>query len=171
MPPGETIPSVEVVVGRIFFIRGVKAMLDADLADLYGVETRALTQAVKRNQAKFPTDFMFQLTDSEWSILRSQNVISRSHGGRRYPPYAFTEHGALMLSSVLHSSRATEISIMVVRAFVLLRQMMPAHQEISSRLGELERKVGEHDQSLIHLIEAIQNLLSPPDKGKKTIGF
>jgi len=114
---------------------------------------------------------MFQLVDSEWSALRSQNVTSKGRGGRRYAPFAFTEHGALMLSSVLNSSRATEISVMIVRAFVLLRQMMPAHQELSARLAELEQTVTGHDQALKDIVDAIQNLLLPPVGRKKKIGF
>lgn len=165
--------AMESVVRRIFQVRGQKVMLDADLAELYGVETRILVQAVKRNLDRFPSDFMFQLTAQEWDDLRSQSVIPKKRGGRRYSPYAFTEHGALMLSAVLNSSRASEISTHVVRAFIWLRQMVPAQQEISLRLAELEARLGEHDQALAQIIEAIRTLMEPPDPRpeKRPIGF
>jgi hypothetical protein len=113
--PQPKVPMPEIIAQRIHLVRGQKVMLDADLASLYGVETRVLVQAVKRNPRRFPVDFMLQLTDAEWVSLRSQNVTSKGRGGRRYTPYAFTEHGALMLSSVLNSETAAEIGIMIVR--------------------------------------------------------
>lgn len=163
--------SIENIVQRIFEIRGQRVMLDADLAVLYGVETRALTQAVKRNHARFPEDFMFRLSADEWSILRSQNVISSSWGGRRHSPYVFTEHGALMLSSVLNSQRATEISLLVIRAFVWLRQALPGYRELSAKVAELERAVSQHDEALGGIIEALHQLITPPEKDKRRIGF
>lgn len=152
-------------------IRGQKVMLDADLAELYGVETRTLTQAVKRNIGRFPADFMFQLANQEVAVLRSQTVISRSHGGRRYAPYAFTEHGAVMLASVLNSERAVEVSVLVVRAFVQLREMLSTNKEVAAKLLELERKVSGHDQAIAGLIDAIRQLMMPTAGKGRPIGF
>lgn len=161
----------EAIAQSIHLVRGNKVMLDADLAVLYGVETRVLVQAVKRNLKRFPADFMFQLTDEEWLALRSQNVTSKGRGGRRYAPYAFTEHGALMLSSVLNSETAAEVGIMVVRTFVQLREMLSTHKELAAKLEALERKVGGHDQAIAGLIDAIRHLMAPPVQNKRPIGF
>ena len=169
----------DAIVQRIFELRGQRVMLDADLAVLYGVETGALVRAVKRNMDRFSEDFMFQLTDDEWenlrcqigiSSLRSQNVTS-SWGGRRYAPYAFTEHGALMLSSVLKSERASEISRMIIRAFVWLRQTIPAYKELAAKVAELESAVGKHDAALCDIVKTLHELILPPDKEKRRIGF
>ena len=130
------ITTMDAIVQRIFELRGQRIMLDSDLAVLYGVPTKALLQAVKRNPTRFE-DFVFQLTAEEWNILRSQNVTS-SHGGRRYAPHAFSEHGALMLSSVLKSTQADQISRMIIRAFVWLRQTIPAYKELAAKVAELE---------------------------------
>lgn len=146
-------------------------MLDADLASLYNVETRVLVQAVKRNSRRFPPEFMFQLTDEEWTILRSQFVISKGWGGRRYAPYVFTEHGALMLSSVLNSETAADVGILVVRTFVKLREMLATHRDLATKLDALERKVGSHDQAIAGLIDAIRQLMTPPVSSKRPIGF
>jgi hypothetical protein len=162
---------METVAERIFELRGQRIMLDVDLAVLYGVETRAIVQAVKRNPERFPPEFMFQLTSPEWEHLRSQNVISNGRGGRRFTPYAFTEHGALMLSSVLKSMRATEISLLVIRAFVWLRQIVPAHKELADRLTELEHAVSGHDKDIATLLSAMRQLVSPPQTAKRRIGF
>jgi len=161
----------EKIAQRIHLVRGQKIMLDADLAALYKVETRTLVQAVKRNLRRFPQDFMFQLTDEEWGALRSQFVTSKGRGGRRYAPYAFTEHGALMLSSVLGSSTAADVGIMVVRTFVQLREMLSTHKELAAKLDALERKVGSHDQAIAGLIDAIRQLMAPPIQSKRPIGF
>jgi len=166
--------SVEQIESRIFVIRGQKVMLDADLAELYGVEIRALNQAVKRNLERFPEDFMFQLAVDEYDSLRSQFVTLKSGRGqhRKYTPYAFTEHGALMLGNVLKSERAVEVSLMVVRAFVHLRELASTHKELSQKLNQLERKVGAHDRAIAELINAIRQLMTPLDAGKKRpIGF
>jgi hypothetical protein len=165
----EPVSTVDAIVQRIFELRGQRVMLDADLAVLYGVPTKALLQAVKRNPARFE-DFFFQLSAEEWKNLRSQNVTS-SHGGRRYAPYAFTEHGALMLSSVLKSTRAEEISRMIIRAFVWLRQTIPAYKELAAKVAELESAVGKHDAELRGIIETLHQLIMPPDKEKRRIGF
>jgi len=172
-------PDIQVVAQRIFELRGQRVMLDADLAALYGVENRALIQAIKRNAERFPEDFMFQLSKEEWGNLRSQNVISSlrfendtsKHGGRRYAPYAFTEHGALMLSSVLKSARAVEVSVMIVRAFVWLRQAVPAYKELAAKVAELENAVGKHDDAIKAIVQALQQMIVPPDKESRKIGF
>lgn len=164
-------PAPESIARRIFALRGQKVMLDADLAQLYGVETRALVQAVKRNPRRFPADFMFQLTEEEWAALRSQIVTSKGRGGRRYAPYAFTEHGALMLSSVLNSETAADVGLVIVRAFVQLREMLSAHKELAAKLDELDRKVATHDQAIAGLIDAIRQLTQTPSGSSRPIGF
>lgn len=161
----------EIVAQRIHLVRGHKVMLDADLALLYNVETRALVQAVKRNPRRFPPDFMFQLSDEEWAALRSQNVTSKGRGGRRYAPYAFTEHGALMLASVLNSETATEVGLVIVRTFVQLREMLSTHKELAAKLEELDRKVSSHDQAIAGLIDAIRQLMQAPIGTSRPIGF
>lgn len=161
----------DVIAQRILLVRGNKVMLDVDLAALYGVETRVLVQAVKRNIRRFPDDFMFQLTDDEWEILRSQFVISKGRGGRRYAPYAFTEHGALMLASVLNSERAVEIGVLVVRAFIRLRVILANNKELANRLEDMERKLSTHDQAITGLIDAVRQLMVPPMKKNRPIGF
>lgn len=161
----------DVIAQRILLVRGQKVMLDVDLAALYSVETRVLVQAVKRNIGRFPGDFMVQLTDDEWAILRSQFVISKGRGGRRYAPYAFTEHGALMLASVLNSERAVEIGVLVVRAFIRLRELLANNKELANRLEDMERKLSTHDQAITGLIDAVRQLMAPPVKKKRSIGF
>ncbi len=144
-------------------------MLDADLAELYGVETRALVQAVKRNAERLPGDFMFQLNNQEVLALRSQNVTSKSaRGGRRYMPYAFTEQGVAMLSSVLNSDRAVKVNIEIMRAFVKLRQMLASNVELSRRLNTLEKK---YDSQFKAVFDAIRQLMAPSEPKKKNIGF
>lgn len=163
-----------VVAERILAARGQKAMLDADLAELYGVEIRALNQAVKRNAERFPEDFMFQLTADEHDSLRSQSVTLKSGRGqhRKYLPFAFTEHGALMLGNVLKSERAVEVSLMVVRAFVHLRELIAGNKELAQKLNQLERKVGAHDKAIAEIINAIRQLMAPEEpKKKRPIGF
>ena len=171
MPETPSALSLETVVRRIIELRGQRVMLDADLAVLYGVETGALVRAAKRNPDRFPEDFMFQLTPEEWSSLRCQIATSKGRGGRRYAPYAFTEHGALMLSSILNSSRATEISLLFIRAFVWLRRAIPNHKELAAKIAELENAVSKHDAALGGIIETLHELLAPPDKEKRRIGF
>jgi hypothetical protein len=161
-----TVPS-ERIERAILLIRGHKVMLDADLAALYEVETRVLVQAVKRNLARFPEDFMLQLTPAEWENLRSQ-IVTSSWGGRRYPPYAFTEQGVAMLSSVLRSERAIQVNIAVVRTFVRLRQLLSSHKDLARKLTELERK---YDQQFQVVFEAIRKLMIPPDTKHRPIGF
>lgn len=147
-------------------------MLDADLAELYGVKTRVLVQAVKRNLNRFPKDFMFQLSDDETKLLRSQIVISnRRRGGRRYLPYVFTEQGVAMLSTVLNSVRAVQINIEIMRAFVRLREMLLSHKDLARKLDALERKFESHDMHIRSLFEAIRQLMTPPEPKKRKIGF
>jgi phage regulator Rha-like protein len=131
---------VDRIAGAILLLRGEKVMLDADLATLYGVETKALVRAVKRNLGRFPEDFMFQLTKAEFDNLRYQSGTSSSCGGRRFPPYAFTQHGVTMLSSVLQSERAVQVNIEVVRTFVRLRRILATHESLARRLATLEKK-------------------------------
>lgn len=158
----------EYIAQAIRVIRGQKVLLDADLAALYGVETKVLLQAVKRNHERFPDDFMFQLTTDEFNDLRSQLVTS-SWGGRRYRPYAFTEQGVAMLSSVLRSPQAIAVNIEIMRAFVRLRELLASHKALAKRLEELEAKT---DTRFKQVFEAIRQLMTPPDPPKKRqIGF
>ncbi len=160
---------IERVERTILVIRGEKVILDADLAAIYGVSTKVLNQAVRRNLERFPPDFMLQLTAEEFDNLRSQSVTSSRWGGRRYRPYAFTEHGAIMAANVLSSPRAVQASIMVVRAFVRLRQMVLSHAELARRLDALERK---YDAQFKVVFDAIRELMEPPPGPPKArIGF
>ncbi len=143
-------------------------MFDADLALMYGVETGALVRAVKRNLGRFPEDFMFQLTNEEFSNLRCQAGISRSWGGRRFPPYAFTEHGVTMLSSVLHSHRAVQVNIEVVRTFVRLRRILATHADLARKLVALEKR---YDAQFKVVFDAIRELMTRPDPTRRRIGF
>jgi hypothetical protein len=154
---------------KILLLRGERVLLDSDLATLYGVETRLLVRAVKRNVDRFPVDFMFQLTAEEVAILRSQiGISSSSHGGRRYAPYAFTEHGVAMLSAVLHSPRAVQVSIEIVRAFVRLRAMLAGNAELARKLAALEKK---YDAQFKIVFDAIRELMTVPSKSRRQIGF
>ncbi|MFI5250918.1 MAG: ORF6N domain-containing protein [Bacteroidota bacterium] len=155
----------------ILLIRGQKVMLSHELAKLYGVETRVLNQSVKRNSSRFPEDFMFQLSNPEAEWLVSQNVIPhRKHLGGTLP-YAFTEQGIAMLSSVLNSERAIQMNIAIMRAFVKLREMISTNKEFALKLAELERKMILHDADIQNIFEAIRRLMLPPEKSKKQIGF
>ena len=154
----------------ILLIRGQKVILDAELAKLYGVPTKVLIQAVKRNIRRFPSDFMFHLKKQEVAILRSQFVTS-SWGGRRYLPRAFTEQGVAMLSSVLNSERAIQVNIEIMRAFIRLRQILGSHKELARKLEQLERKVSSHDVHIQSLFEAIRQLMTPPESPRRRIGF
>jgi hypothetical protein len=156
-------------------IRGMRVMLDSDLAKIYGVTTIRLNEQFKRNRSRFPRDFAFQLTQEEYEILRSQIAISSSHGGRRYLPWVFTEHGAIMLASVLNSDRAVQMSVSVVRAFVGMREQLAAHKELATKLDELENRVSGHDAAIANLFEAIRQLVEAPapplPEDRKKIGF
>ncbi len=160
------------VESRILFLRHQRVILDKDLGELYGVPVRHLNQQIKRNQQRFPSDFMFQLTDKEHRVLRSQIVISRKgSGGRRYAPYAFTEHGAIMAATVLNSKRAIQMSVFVVRAFVRLREMLSANRQFAAKMDELERRLETHDSAIQELIEAIKELMVPEEQLRGKIGF
>jgi hypothetical protein len=158
----------ERILHAIHVFRGERVLLDAELALLYGVETRVLIQAVKRNLERFPGDFMFQLTEKEWADLKSQTVISSSWGGRRSAPYAFTELGVAMLSSVLNSERAIQVNISIMRAFTLLRSVLATHADLARKLENLERK---YDGQFRVVFEAIRDLMTPPTPTKQPIGF
>jgi hypothetical protein len=171
----EIIP-VGLIEEQIFTIRGKRVMVDADLARLYGVTTARLNEQVRRNPDRFPEDFTFVLSNHELMALKSQNATSKpepaGRGGRRKPTRAFTEHGAIMAASVLNSPRAVEVSVFVVRAFVKLRELAVAHEDIRQKLNELEHKLAGHDQAIAGLINAIRELMTPPEpKKKRPIGF
>jgi len=162
---------IERIEKSILLIRKQKVMLDSDLAELYGVETKELNKAVKRNLDRFPSDFMFQLSDKEFENLRYQYGTSSSWGGRRYPPYAFTEQGVAMLSSVLQSKRAVEVNIQIMRAFVQLRKMIASNAKLAQKMDHLEKRIGSHDVQIKAVFEAIKQLMEPPKKKGKPIGF
>jgi hypothetical protein len=164
---------VEVIKGKIYLIRGQKVLLDNDLAEMYGVETASLNRAVKRNINRFPQDFMFQLTVVESSALRCQIGISKpeGRGGRRYLPNVFTEQGVAMLSSVLHSGRAVQVNIAIMRAFVQMRELAASNREIARKLDELEKKYDKHDKQFMVVFDAIRSLVAPPAAKKRKIGF
>jgi len=163
---------VERIEQRIFVIRRQKVMLDSHLALLYGVPTKRLNEQVRRNISRFPDDFMFQLTEDEYELLRSQNATSKSgSGGRRYLPFAFTEQGVAMLSTVLNSERAIQVNIVIMRAFVKLREILSTHRDLAQKLEELERKYETHDRQIKSIFEAIRQLMLPPEKPKRQIGF
>lgn len=155
------------IENRIYFIRRQKVMLDRDLAELYGVKTKSLNLAVKRNRERFPADFMFQLTKEEFQNLRFQNETS-SWGGQRYLPYAFTEQGVAMLSSVLRSKRAIYVNIQIMRTFTKLRELLATHKDLQRKIEETEKK---YDQQFKVVFDAIRKLMSPPEKPKRRIGF
>lgn len=153
----------------ILWIRGDKVLLDEDLAEMYGVETKTLVRQVKRNLDRFPDDFLFQLTAKEWDSLRCQIGTSNAgRGGRRYAPFVFTEQGIAMLSSVLHSPRAVQVNIEIMRAFVRLRQMMSSHADLARKLEALEQK---YDSQFKVIFDAIRQLMAPADTPPKNIGF
>lgn len=178
------------IAKRILLLRGERVLLDFDLALLYGVETRTLNQAVKRNAERFPSDFMFQLSNEEVEMVSqfvipsrqpsvkketpnsSQSVMSsRKHRGKRYRPYAFTEQGVAMLSSVLRSERAVKVNIAIMRAFVKLRAALESNRELARKFDQLEQRVGKHDDEIAAIIDAIRQLMAPPEKPRRQIGF
>jgi len=157
---------------RILFLRSRRVVLDSDLADLYRVTVKRLNQQVKRNAERFPEDFMFRLTPSENKLLRLQIATSNGgHGGRRYPPFVFTEHGALMAASVLNSPRAVEMSIFVVRAFVRLNETLASNRELAAKVMELDRRLKTQDATIYDIIAAIKRLMKPPSRRIPRIGF
>ena len=167
--PTDSAPVPERVAGAIILLRGQRAILDSDLADLYGVRVKSLLQAVKRNPDRFPGDFMFQLEKQELARLRSQFVTSNGRGGRRYAPYAFTEQGVAMLSSVLRSRRAVLVNVEIMRTFVRLRGILAANVDLARKLAALESK---YDTQFKVVFDAIRELMAPPPlKRRKPIGF
>jgi hypothetical protein len=192
---GKRAQQLEVEMSRIepliLTVRGQKIIMDQDLAGIYGVETRRLNEQVKRNADRFPEDFVFRLTKEEAENLhrlrsalskfeqsqipgnlKSQFAISKSaHGGRRKLPYAFTEHGAIMAANVLRSPKAIRMSVFVVRAFVRMRRILASHRELASKLDDLEKRIRDHDEQIVAIFEAIRQLMTPPDRPKKKIGF
>jgi hypothetical protein len=160
------------VESRILVLRGQRVILDADLAELYGVEVKRLNEQVKRNAKRFPADFLFRLTREEQLTLRSHFATSNaSRGGRRYRPNAFTEYGAITAATVLNSDRAIEMSIFVVRAFVRMRRALSASRQIVTKLTELERRLETHDGEIQELMDAIRELMTPPSPNRRRIGF
>jgi hypothetical protein len=168
MTPTRKVDNVE---GAIYLIRGQRVMLDSDLAAIYGVTTKRLNEQLRRNRKRFPQDFAFQLTTEEFRNLRSQFATSKGRGGRRYFPWVFTEHGAIMLASVLNSDIAVQASVRVVRAFVRLREMVAANAQLAAKLEELERRLDSHDEAIVDLFAALKRLLEPEPKPKREIGF
>jgi hypothetical protein len=167
----EQATAVVLVSQQILHLRGQRIIVDKDLADLYGVTTKALLQALRRNRARFPDDFVFQINDIEWTNLRSQFVTSSSWGGRRHLPWAFTEHGALQVANVLKSGRAVAVSLLVVRAFVRLRQLAESNRELAERLNELESKYSDHDVAIRNILASLRQLVAQPDPVHRPIGF
>jgi len=166
------------IINKIHFIRSEKVMLDSDLAELYQVETKVLNQAVKRNNGRFPEDFMFQLTEDEWKNLKSQNVTSKERGGKRKLPYVFTEQGVAMLSGVLNSKVAINVNIQIIRVFTQMRKILMTHKDILVKLEEIEKKFLKQDahnkkiENEIQMIfQALKKLLSPAQKPHKKIGY
>ena len=166
-----TVVPIESIVNKIALLRGEKVLLDQDLAELYDVETKQLKRAVRRHINRFPEDFMFQLTKEEYRSLRSQFGTLKRGAHSKYPPMAFTEQGVAMLSSVLNSNRAIEVNVAIMRAFVKLRETLATHKELSRKLSDLERKMGNHDEQIQAIFEAIRQLMAPPDTRTKKIGF
>ena len=167
----QAIMTQDSIAGKILLIRGCKVILDVDLAELYGVSTKALNQAVKRNKARFPEDFMFCLSKQE----KEEVVTNCDHLEKLkfspYLPYAFTEHGALMLANVLNSKRAAEVSILIIRVFIKLREMLSSHKELASKITQLEFKVESHDKEIHAIFSAIRKLMVIPKGNKRKIGF
>ncbi|MDD5085507.1 MAG: ORF6N domain-containing protein [Candidatus Omnitrophica bacterium] len=161
----------EIIEKKILMIRGHKVMLDSDLAELYGVETKYLTRQVRRNIVRFPEGFMLLLTRQEVRYLRCHFGTSKGRGGRRYRPYAFTEQGVAMLSAVLNSEKAIQVSIAIMKVFVRLREILSNHKELAYKLEELERRIEKHDEDIQSIFEAIRQLMVPPVKPKRHIGF
>ena len=162
---------MQTVENAIHPVRGQRVMLDSDLAAIYGVSTMRLNEQRRRNKKRFPSDFAFQLTRKEFANLISQFATSRSHGGRRKLPWAFTEHGAIMLASVLNSDIAVEASVRVVRAFVRLREIVSANAELAAKFAQIERRLDSHDEAIAQLFAAIRQLLAPAPEKKREIGF
>ncbi len=166
-----TLPD-EIIINKIFLIRGQKVMIDRHLAELYGVETKRLKEAVRRNSSRFPEDFMFEMNDTEFIKWRNENVFFQDDKmGLRYPPFCFTEQGVTMLSCVLNSERAIDVNIKIIRIFIKLREMILTNKEILLKLEKLEKQVLQNDEDIKMIFNAIKQLLNPPVKDRKKIGF
>lgn len=159
------------IESRILWLRGRKVILDSDLAELYGVAVKRLNEQVKRNAARFPGDFRFRLSPAEQQCLRSQIATSKGRGGRRYQPYAFSEHGAIMAATILNSDRAVSMSIFVVRAFVRVREAWATNHKIVAKLRDLESRVDNHDDDIEEILDTIRELMIPPPSSGRRIGF
>ncbi len=170
MPTSKSLISIETIQNRILIIRGQKVIIDVDLAEIYGVGTKVLNQAIRRNIDRFPEDFMFQLNKEEFKILRSQIVTSSGWGGRRYPPYAFTEHGAVMAASVLNSPRAIAVSVQVVRAYVKLRELL-ASDKVIKDIALLKQVAALHGKDIGEIKKILNYLIEAPEEPKPQIGF
>lgn len=174
MPKSKTAPvPIEAIAGRIRVLRGHRVILDADLAQLYGVTTKRFNEQVRRNAERFPVDFMFQLTDQEFAALRSQIATSNTgRGGRRYLPHAFTEHGAIMAATILNTPQATALSVYVVRAFVQMREVLDTHKALARKLVDLEQRIDSQDETIVEILGAIRQLMAPPPAPpRRPIGF
>lgn len=161
----------EAIVSKIYHIRGKKVMLSHDLAELYQVETKRLNEQVKRNPGKFPERYMFQLTREEYQSLRSQNATLKQGGHSKYPPYAFTEHGILMLSSVLKSERADKVNMLIVDTFVKLNEMLLTHKDVLLKLEEMEKKVAGQDEKIMQIFNYLKQFIKEQEKPVTPIGF
>lgn len=161
----------EIIERKIYLIKGVKVMLDSDLAFLYQVPTFRLNEAVKRNKDRFPTDFMFQLNEKETRSLTSQFAIPKGRGGRRTLPYVFTEHGVAMLSSVLNSKRAIQVNIAIIRAFIKLRELLATHKNLISEINKIKREQKNQNQKINSVINVIGQMINPKVDEKEPIGF
>jgi phage regulator Rha-like protein len=166
----ELIP-LERIEQKIFLIRGLRVMLDTDLAEMYGVEVKQLKRQVRRNIDRFPSDFMFELSKDEYHALRCQFGTLKRGTHSKYLPYAFTEQGVAMLSSVLNSSRGIQVNIAIMRVFVKLREILSAHKELAYKLTELERRIEKHGGEIRSIFKAIRQLMAPPEKPRRRIGF
>jgi hypothetical protein len=162
----------EAIASKILLIRAQKVMLDSDLAELYGVETKRLNEQVRRNIERFPEDFMFELTPQEWDNLKSQNATSSSTwGGRRNSPFAFTEHGVLMLSSVLSSHQAIAVNIHIIRVFIKMRELLSTHKDVLIKIDQVEKRIGGHDEEIRLILKYLKELLNPQTEPMRRVGF
>ncbi len=160
------------IINRIFHIRGLKVMLDRDLAEMYGVETRVLKQAVRRNMSRFPEDFMFEMTPEELDHWRSHFVTSNAEKmGLRYPPFCFTEQGVAMLSSVLNSDTAIQVNIQIIRVFARMKQLLLDNKDLQLKMEQLEKVVSKHDKEILAIFNAVKKLIEQPAKQREPIGF
>jgi hypothetical protein len=160
----------EIIASKIYLVRDKKVMIDSDLAELYQVETKRLNERVNRNKSRFPDDFMFQLTESEWDNLKSQNATS-SWGGRRTRPFAFTEHGVLMLSSVLNSERAIEVNIQIMRVYTEIKEMLLTHKDLLLKMEEMEKRVSGQDDKILQIFNYLKQFIQDQKKPRKELGY